>query len=229
LSIPRSLTRTAIAVLIAGALFGSSLQIAVAHRGAASPAPAKVKKTANLIKNPGAESGNGSSNGSVMHIPNWTTTGATAVKYGATGGFPTTQTPGPPKRGTNFFAGGPHAAEDVESVMQTVALNTYATKIDAGKVKFTIAAWLGGSGSDADSATVYLTFYSASHTYLSGATIGPLTSGDRNNVTKFLSRSKTASVPATARMVDIDVEFDGVSGTYNNAYVDDLSLILSGV
>ena len=48
-------------------------------------------------------------------------------------------------------------------------------------------------------------------------------------MTKFLSRSKTATVPATARTVDIDVEFDGVSGTYNNAYVDNLSLILSGV
>jgi hypothetical protein len=113
--------------------------------------------------------------------------------------------------------------------MQTVALGTYATKIDAGKVKFTVAAWLGGSGSDADSAVVYLTFYSASHTYLSGATISPVTNADRNNVTKFLSRSKTAAVPTTARTVDIDVEFDGVSGAYNNAYVDNLSLILSGV
>ena len=229
MSIPRSLTRIATAVLIVPALVGSSLQMAAAHRGATTPAPAKVKKTANLIKNPGAESGNGSSNGSVVHIPNWTTTGATAVKYGATGGFPTAQTPGPTKRGTNFFAGGPHAAEDVESIMQTVALGTYGTKIDVGKVKFTLAAWLGGSGSDGDSATVYLTFYSASHAFLSGAAIGPVTNADRNNVTKFLSRTKTAAVPATARTVDIDVELDGVSGTYNNAYVDNLSLILTGV
>ena len=228
MSIPRSLTRIASAVLIVSALFGSSLQVAGARQGSV-PAPAKVKKTANLIKNPGAESGNGSSNGSVVHIPNWTTTGATAVKYGASGGFPTAQTPGPTKRGTNFFAGGPHVAEDVESIMQTVALGTYATKIDAGKVKFTIAAWLGGSGSEDDSATVYLTFYSGSHAYLSGAAIGPVTNADRNNVTKFLSRSKTTTVPATARTVDIDVEFDGVIGTYNNAYVDNLSLILTGV
>lgn len=228
MSIPRSLTRTGTAVLVAGALFGSSLQVAAAHRDSADPAPAKVKKTKNLIENPGAESGNGSANGSVVHIPNWTTTGATAVTYGA-GGFPTTQTPGPPKRGANFFAGGPHAAEDVESMMQSVALGTYGTRIDGGKVKFTLTAWLGGSTSDADSATVYLTFYSASHAYLSGVAIGPVSNTDRNNITKFLSRSKTAAVPATARSVDIDVEFDGVSGTYNNAYADNLSLILTGV
>ncbi len=121
-----------------------------------------------------------------MHIPNWTTVGATAVKYGATGGFPVAGTPGPPKRGANFFAGGPHAAEDVESIMQTVALTSYATKIDAGSVKFVVSAWLGGSGADPDTAAVYLTFYSASHQYLSGATLGPVTSTDRHHVTKFL-------------------------------------------
>ena len=166
-----------------------------------------------------------------MHIPNWTTTGATAVKYGAAGGggFPTAQTPGPPKRGVNFFAGGPHAAEDVESVMQTVALATYGTKIDAGKVKFTIAAWLGGSGSDADSASVYLTFYVGLAHLPVGRGHRSVSNTDRNNVTKFLSRTKTALVPANARTVDIDVEFDGVSGTYNNAYADNLSLILTGV
>ncbi len=36
-------------------------------------------------------------------------------------------------------------------------------------------------------------------------------------------------MPATARSVDIDVEFDGVSGSYNNGYADNLSLVLSGV
>jgi hypothetical protein len=213
------------------ALLGAPFPSALATHANPSVGPAAKKKTKNLVMNPGAESGTGSSNGSVVHIPNWNPTGATAVKYGATGGggFPDAHTPGPPKRGTNFFAGGPYGAESVEVLSQTVKLGTYATAIDAGHVTFTFNAWLGGSGSDADSAVVFLVFYTASQGFLSSTTIGPVTHDQRHDVTKLLLKTAKASVPPTARSVLVDVEFDGGNGTYNNAYVDNLSLVLTGI
>jgi hypothetical protein len=48
-------------------------------------------------------------------------------------------------------------------------------------------------------------------------------------VTKFLQKTAGGAVPATARSVLIDIEFDGGTGTYNNAYADNLSLVLTGV
>jgi hypothetical protein len=65
----------------------------------ALPGPASaVTGAPNLIKNPGAESGPGSGDGSTVAVPNWTVPSGgtfTAVKYGATGGFPTASDPGP--------------------------------------------------------------------------------------------------------------------------------------
>ena len=120
--------------------------------------------------------------------------------------------------------------EDVESMMQTVQLGTYGTAIDAGQAKLTFKAWLGGYASDADNATVYLTFYSASHAFLRGVVYGPVTAGQRHNKTKLMMvGGGTAQIPATARSVDVDIEFDGVNGAYNNGYADNLSLILTGV
>ena len=227
----RSSVRIATVAVVLATLLSTPLASAEATHGKSGAAPAAKKKTKNLIKNPGAEVGTGSSNGSVVHIPNWNPTGATAVKYGATGGggFPDAHTPGPPKRGTNFFAGGPYGVEDVETLSQTVQIGTYATAIDAGHARFTLNAWLGGSGSDADSAVVYLVFYSSSQQFLSSTTLGPVTHQQRHDVTKFLQKTASAAVPATARSVLVDVEFDGGNGTYNNAYADNLSLVLTGV
>ena len=219
------------AALVLAALLSAPFASAQATHRTPPVAPAAKKKTKNLIKNPGAEAGTGSANGSVVHIPDWNPTGATAVKYGATGGggFPKAHTPGPPKRGTNFFAGGPYGVEDVETMSQTVQIGTYASSVDAGHVSFALNAWLGGNGSDTDSAVVYLVFYSSSQQFLSSATLGPVTHQQRHDVTKFLQKSASAAVPATARSVLIDIEFDGGNGAYNNAYADNLSLVLTGV
>lgn len=36
-------------------------------------------------------------------------------------------------------------------------------------------------------------------------------------------------MPRTTRSALVDIEFDGGNGTYNNAYADNLSLVLTGV
>ena len=226
-----SSVRVVAAAIVVAVSLSTPLGAAHATHDRSGVVPAAKKNTKNLVKNPGAEEGTGSSNGSVVHIPGWNPTGSTAVKYGATGGggFPDAQTPGPPKRGANFFAGGPYGAEDVETLSQTIQFGPYAAAIDAGHVSFTFHAWLGGTGSDADSAVVYVVFYSASGQFLSSSTIGPVSHDQRKNVTTFLLKTGKGSVPKTARSALVDVEFDGGNGSYNNAYADNLSLVLTGV
>jgi hypothetical protein len=112
------------------------------------PAVADAATSPNLILNPGAEAGTGSSTGAVVPVPDWTEltgTGFTAVKYGATGGgFPTSTSPGPPHRGLNFFAGGPDNDNDV--AVQSINLSTYVGAIKSGTATYDLSGWIGGSG-----------------------------------------------------------------------------------
>ena len=95
----------------------------------------------NLVVNGNAEAGPGApSNSGVMKPPGWTTTGEfTAVKYGASGGFPDMTSPGPSDRGANFFAGG---NVPVSTATQTISLAAGAADIDKGTVTYVFSAWL---------------------------------------------------------------------------------------
>ena len=99
---------------------------------ASTPAPLLPAEPAvNLIVNGNAEAGAGSSDGSIVPVPGWTTKGNfTVVQYGASGGFPDASSAGPGDRGLNFFAGGPGSTSS--SATQTIDLSSYETAIDTG-------------------------------------------------------------------------------------------------
>jgi hypothetical protein len=224
----RSSARIVTTALVATTLFGSTFQVAQATRASQ---PAAVKKTKNLIKNPGAEAGVGSSDGTTVPVPDWgrDDVGATPVKYGAAGGFPDAHTPGPPKRGHNFFAGGRDVSNG--TFFQKVSIAKYKNAINAGHVTFALKAWLGGFANDPDYAYVTLNFMDGNDDLVgSQTTIGPVSNTQRHNQTKFLSRSATGSVPGGAVSVFIVIRMTRVSGgPYNDGYADNLSLILNGV
>jgi hypothetical protein len=225
----RSLTRIAATALVIATLLGARFPSAGASHGPRAVVPA-VTKTKNLIKNPGAEAGNGSSNGSIVHVPNWSHNeghAATAVRYGASGGFPDSNTPGPPSRGHNFFAGGPSAS--VQGFQQDINASGYRAAIDAGRAGFVLKAWLGGFQEGGDNASATVAFYDGGGHVLDFATIGPVTSAQRNNQTKFLLRSAGGQVPAGTRKVIVLIRFNYSDGSYNDAYADNLSLVLTGV
>jgi hypothetical protein len=230
MSASRSAARVITMAMVVGTLFGSPFQAAHASSEKAV-GPAAVKKTKNLIKNPGAEAGNGSSNGSVVNVPNWTRyagTAATAVKYGASGGFPDASTPGAPNRGHNFFAGGPSSAS-FQGFEQDINVSKYRSAIEAGHVKVVLKAWLGGFGAGGDEATVILGFLDASGTTLDDGGVGPVTNVDRHNQTKFLLRSQSGAIPQATRTIVVLIRFDYSDGSYNDGYADNLSLVLSGI
>ena len=226
----RSLTRIATTALVMATLLGSTLQAADATLGA-RVVPAAVKKTKNLIKNPGAESGNGSSNGSVVNVPNWTRyagTAATAVQYGASGGFPTSSTPGAPNRGHNFFAGGPSTAS-FQGFQQVIDVSKYRSAIDAGHATFVLKAWMGGYRDAGDTAMVLLEEQNGGGLFIDDAAVGPVTNTDRHNQTKFLMRTESAPITVGTRKIYVLIRFDYVDGSYNDGYADNLSLVLTGI
>jgi hypothetical protein len=196
--------------------------------------PAGAATTKNLILNGNAEAGAGSGTGGVVTVPDWTdTTGTsfTAVKYGATGGgFLTATSPGPKNRGSNFFAGGPNDSFDSITTTQTVNLASYVNAIEGGHVTATLAGWLGGSGTRTDEAFVEVDFKNKKG-FLIGTslTLGPVTESDRGGVTELLRRSATEAVPPTAKSAYVQLSFSRESGqTYNDAFMDDIVLKLSG-
>jgi hypothetical protein len=198
-------------------------------------APAGAATTKNLILNGNAEKGTGSSNGSVVTVPDWTkSTGMsfTAVQYGATGGgFLTATSPGPKNRGVNFFAGGPSDPLDSIVASQTVNLSAYVNAIKGGHVTASLNGWLGGSGTRTDQAFVEVDFKNKKG-FLIGTsmTIGGVTESVRGGKTELVRESDSSAVPKGARSAFVQLSFAREAGqTYNDAFADDIVLKLAGV
>ena len=183
----------------------------------------------NLIVNGNAETGPGSPDGTTLPVPNapsWTLAGNfTVVQYNAPGGFPLSTDPGPPARGSNYFAGGNNASS---SAAQTINVAAGAAAIDGGTATYSLSGWLGGFSSQDDNATLTVTFRNAGATAIGSASIGPVMAADRGSATGMLLRNAAGAVPAGTRTIDVVLQLTRVSGTYNDGYADELSLVLAG-
>lgn len=180
----------------------------------------------NLVVNGNAEAGPGApSSSAVMKPPGWTTTGQfTAVKYGASGGFPDKTDPGPPDRGANFFAGGNVA---VSTATQTISLAAAAADIDKGAVTYALSAWLGGYSTQDDNAKLMLIFKGADGASLGQAQLGPVLAAERKSKSGFLLKKASDTVPKGARSATVTLTMTRAVGTYNDGEADDVSLILT--
>lgn len=206
---------------------GAVSAIAVALLAVPGAASAAALTTPNLIENPGAEAQPGSGDGSTVPVPFWTVPAGgtfTAVKYGASGGFPTASAPGPKKRGANFFAGGP--GSDAARADQTVPLSAYATIIAHGAT-YKLGAWLGGFASQDDNTTVTIAWEKANGTLLGAVMIGPVSAAARQDVTGMLYRAKAGTIPHGTAKAVVNVEMTRAAGSYNDGYADNLSLTLA--
>jgi hypothetical protein len=186
---------------------------------------AAAGSTGNLLQNPGAEAGTGGTNSeTIVPPPDWTVTGEfTAMKYGAEGGFPTTENSESIKGGVNFFAGG---NSEVSSASQTVSVAAEAAAIDAGTDSATLSGDLGGYSSQNDNAVVTATYLSASNATLGSLTIGPVTAAERKEETELLAESATGTVPVGTRSIQVVITSTRIEGEYNDGYSDNISLTL---
>jgi len=171
----------------------------------------------NLVVNGDAEAGESG----------WVTSGSfSVVPYGACCGFPTAASPGPPDRGTLFFAGGEDA--DHSSASQEVDLTEIGAVIDTLTVECVVSGFLGGFLTQYDAASLTAVFCDGDSNPLGSLSIGPVTEEDRALETGMLFREAVALVPAATRSIHVLLEmlrgFPG--GSYNDGYADNLSVVL---
>jgi hypothetical protein len=177
----------------------------------------------NLIANPGADAGKGADADVIVKVPDWKQTGAfTAAQY-AWGADLTTTTPGPTKRGKNYFYGGPSAS--ISTGTQVVQVGTGG--ISAGRVSYVLSAWLGGYSDQPDNARLIATFESSAGTALKTVTLGPVTVGQRHDVSGLFLRQSSGKVPATTEKIKLELVMTLLEGGDNDGLADNLSLVFS--
>jgi hypothetical protein len=201
----------------------------------------------NLIVNPGAEEGEGDPIGNAVGddipiIPGWNPTeNFSVLRYGATGfefvnlrgetvrvsGLPELTSPGPDNRGQNLFYGGGDRGST--SASQLIDVSNLASSIDAAESTFTLSGWLGGYTENRDNASLEISFLSQNNQSLGEATIASPTPEQRNNTTGLFFQSVDGLVPTGTRQINVALNMNYVSGRVNDAYADNLSLVLTQV
>lgn len=181
----------------------------------------------NLIVNGDAEADpSATGDGTINHdVSAWMneTGDFTITKYNALNGFPTSTAPGPENRGVFFFSGGRTA---LSTASQTIDVATCAAEIDSNTQRFLLSGFLGGWTSSNDQAKVSLSFRDAGNAEIGTASIGPVTAGDRRNITGLFPRSSSGIVPAGTRTIEVSLQITRFDTTFNDGYADNLSLVL---
>ncbi|MDP6454813.1 MAG: PKD domain-containing protein, partial [SAR202 cluster bacterium] len=142
------------------------------------------------------------------------------------GGRPAVDTPGSFFRENNYFFGG--AGVSSASALQRIDVSAGADLIDeGGEVVGELSGFIGGHSITNDSAIVTATFKDASGAPLPGTIqIGPVSSAERDGVTRMLQRVSTGPVPPGARFVDVTISASRVAGDDADGYIDDLKFML---
>ncbi len=181
----------------------------------------------NLIVNGDAESGPGT-DGSVAPrtVPGWQVTdGFNVVEYGSPNDMPALNTPGPQDRGKNFFYGG--LSTEKSSATQTINVSSIAIVLGTGRIKYTLSGWLGGIAGQNDHVELKALFLSASGGTLATASLPVVLDSERQGETELLFKTTRGLVPAGTVKIKIQMDMIRTDGADNDAYADNLSLVLS--
>ena len=185
----------------------------------------------NLVQNPGAEQPAAPASDTGVAPPTgWSPSpGFTVMAYGRTG-FPSTSVGDGIGGGTNFFAGGPGVAIQRGGTSSSTSRGPRRRSTPATCAR---ASAPTSAGSPARATRRASPSRSAPIALGDGGqlgaplTIGPVTPGDRNNVTTLLRRDASVTVPAGARSVLISITATRTDGAYNDGYADNVSLVLT--
>ena len=156
-------------------------------------------------------------------IPGWTDNGTlTTWIYGA----PTyilMDDPGPSDRGLNYFGGG---SGGDSSMHQDIDLSAIQSDIQSRSITYSLTAFIGGYSTQDDCMEILVEFFDSSGNLLLSGGIGPLYAEDRNNTTGIYLRGEIGEVPPSSAYVRVTLNAY-LSYGYNDAYADNVSLILS--
>ncbi len=157
-------------------------------------------------------------------VSGWTGVGTlTSIPYG-TVGFPSITSPGPINRGNNFFSGGTGGTNP----FQFIDVSAIAGAIDTGTVRYDLSGFFGGKTDSDDDAGIRMVFSNQRGAETGLTRIGFYTKEDRANITGLLEASSSAVVPIGTRRISVELRMTGV-GLYNDAYADNLSLVLTDI
>ncbi len=210
--------------VVAGTVLAAGLTLPAAADAGVAAAPVCPSCGHNLILNPGADQGKGTSSDSVVPVPHWKGThGFTAAAYSWAGGDLSPTSPGPKNRGANYFYGGPDSAVSTGTQVISVA----AGGIKTGKVHYTLAGWLGGYDSQGDYAVLDLTFENSKGKAIATYGIGPVTEAQRGGVSELLFRQRTGVVPPGTRELKLELIMTREAGSDDDGLADSLSLVFT--
>jgi phosphoesterase family protein len=184
--------------------------------------------TGNLVVNGDAESGSCSTTGSGASnvTTGWSVSSGTPQQlcYGSSGFPDATQGPSAPDSpGWAFFEGGTTASARLS---QTINISGYSSQIDTGTYGYRLSGWLGGYWTQDDNARVVATFRDSAGNALDAASLAPVLSAQRASTTGMLFESASGTLPAGTRSVLLELNFSRASGTDDDGYADDVSLVL---
>ena len=191
---------------------------------------APVQLGENAIHNGGAEADEGT-DGAVTEVSCWEHQEGCFTVMDYEEGYGGFQNAPPPNAGLSLFSGGASCdAGNSNSVgTQTLdsELDNIADDIATGELTYDFSADLGGWEGQNDSATITAAFLDASGSELHVATLGPISSDDRNGETGFLQRSASGDVPADTESIEITFASNKTGGSNNDGVADNISLVLN--
>jgi hypothetical protein len=175
--------------------------------------PAVPLPPGNLLRDPGAEDGDA-----------WTLSGSFARERYGSFPFPSAAAGLALGAGGVFFAGGAGVGG---SASQTVDVTRIAPEIDLGTATASLAGLLGGYRTDADRGTMRVEFLDPAGEPLSAAELDTPAAAERANATTLLRRSRSVGIPRLARAVAVTLHASRGTGTYSDAYFDNVALTVA--
>ncbi|WP_433890525.1 hypothetical protein [Streptomyces sp. CA-111067] len=184
---------------------------------------------ANLIANPGAEdftaaTALGAPLGDDQTVADCWTSASPLNAPDGTQESRTSTYPG--VTGSRVFYGGTNPSTvSIPGITTTGTQSVDVSSLDAGGRPFKLSGDLGGYATQADYATVTARFQDAQGATLGSGVIGPVTAGQRDNVSSLLHQAWYGTVPAGTQKIVVIVATAGVSsGANSDGTADNLSL-----
>ena len=217
---PKRAARGASLAGIAVALLVTALAVRAAAPAQAGRPEPPIPLGENLVKNPGAEAGAGSDDGSKVPIPHWEVKGNfTAVLYGLAD-FPDVTESDDIDGGDNFFAGGPD--RERSRAIQEIDVSSRATLIDREKLKVDVSAFQAGFQDQTDSGQVVVQFLNARGRRLGALRLEKV--AGTNEIFEQVAGAK--NVPKNTRKLRVLLISVRLEGTYADAYFDNIAVKL---
>ena len=179
----------------------------------------------NLIKNGGAETGNGAG---------WTNSDELKI-FRYDGGWGDAWQVTPPNHGDNYFYAGVSLEKPTNEFSQELDVSEIAKEVDAGKVVYNSGAWFGVRGSAAG--RLKIEFYDANKALIArpekdADATEKITSENKPDDVTMIEKTRAGDVPKETRKIKITLEFylfENVSkeNEGESPLADNLSLVLT--